>query len=137
MFGGMQLFTLDFDGGVSYKEVQERAARYGLPICFSYYTFSSERGKEKFRVCFLHKCWVKEKEAAEIMIGMLMKIFPECDRQCSDVSRMFYGGKGVIEQGEALSTLSSLLLIFRCACGKGKKANIKGTLKLSLRDTAY
>lgn len=107
-FSQMQFFAVDFDDGTTYSEIRGRAAKYGLPVCFSYRTFSSSAEHEKFRLVFLHKCPVKERKAAEIMIGMLMKIFEGCDRNCSDVSRAFYGGKGLIESGGGTFTADQL-----------------------------
>ena len=31
-----------------------------------------------------------------MMLDMMLRVFPEADRFCSDVSRMFFGGKEVI-----------------------------------------
>lgn len=129
MFESMQLFVLDFDEGISYREAQERAVRYDLPICFSYHTFSAKPENEKFRICFLHECRVKDKRAAEIIIRMLMRIFPECDRQCSDLSRMFYGGTGVIEQGQGTFNIVQLAISFQTYLRQSDESQFKRNLK--------
>ncbi len=99
---------------ISYQKVRETAKRYDLPVCFSYYTFSSETGKERFRVCFLHKYSVTDSRAAKLILEMLIKIFSEgCDTQCSDLSRMFYGGKGLIEQGQGTFDVIQLAISFQ------------------------
>ena len=95
-FVEMQLFALDFDGGAAFGEIQNQAARYHLPIAFAYSTFSSTRKLAKFRVVFLNDVPVTDKHAAEIMIRMLLRIFNQADQSCADVSRMFFGGKGLI-----------------------------------------
>lgn len=95
-FTEMQIFALDFDSGVRFEEIESRAERYHLPIAFAYHTFSSAADCPKFRVLFLNDVPVDHKHAAEIMIKMLMRIFREADGSCKDVSRMFYGGKGLI-----------------------------------------
>lgn len=95
-FGEMQIFALDFDSGVSFEEIENRAIRYHLPIAFAYHTFSSTADFQKFRVIFINDVPVDNRHAAEIMIKMLMKIFGEADGNCKDVSRMFFGGKGLI-----------------------------------------
>lgn len=92
----MQLFALDFDEGISVEVIQERAEKYCLPIAFAYHTFSSSEECNKFRIVFLNDVPVTDRCAAEIMLGLLLKIFPEADRNCKDVSRMFLGGKGLI-----------------------------------------
>ena len=53
LFKAMQLFALDFDDGTPYSVIRNRAKEYGLPICFSYHTFSSTEDKPKFRIIFL------------------------------------------------------------------------------------
>lgn len=128
-FAGMQLFTLDFDKGIFYQEIRIRAVRYDIPICFSYHTFSAEPGKEKFRVCFLHKCSVTDCRAAEFILGMLMKIFPECDTQCSDLSRMFYGGKGLIEQGQDTFDIVRLAISFQAYLRQREESQYKRNLE--------
>ncbi len=37
---GQQLIGLDFDNGVTFTEIKDRAERYRLPILFTYKTFS-------------------------------------------------------------------------------------------------
>ena len=96
-FEGEQMFALDFDKGTSYEEIVRRCEEYRLNIAFSYHTFSSTPDYPRFRIVFLHICPIYHKKAAEIIIGLLMVLFPEADRNCKDVSRMFYGGKGLIE----------------------------------------
>ena len=95
-FEEMQIFALDFDCGIPFEVVKERADRYYLPIAFAYHTFSSTEEIPKFRVIFLNDVPVTDRHAAKIMILMLMKIFGEADKFCNDVSRMFFGGKGLI-----------------------------------------
>ena len=113
LFKAMQLFALDFDDGTPYSVIRNRAKEYGLPICFSYHTFSSTKDKPKFRIIFLHDCPVNNCEIVEAMIAMLMKIFPKCDKSCSDASRMFFGGKGLIEYYEQSFKLTELVEVFQ------------------------
>ena len=35
--------------------------------------------------------------APEAVLAMFIKIFKECDKACKDSSRMFFGGKGLLE----------------------------------------
>ena len=89
----MQLFVLDFDTGVSFEEIEGRAKEWELPISFSYKTFSWTEQHERFRVAFLHNRAIKDKRVLKIIIALFMGIFPECDSNCKDICRMFYGGK--------------------------------------------
>jgi hypothetical protein len=92
-FEQMQLMVLDFDGGVSYKEIQERARRYELPILFSYSTFSSTEDDERFRAVFLNDIPIQDRRAAKITKNLLRTVFPESDKHDADISRMYFGGK--------------------------------------------
>lgn len=94
-FKSMQLFALDFDDGISLVDIKNRAKKYRIPIAFIYETFSSENAS-KFRVVFAHCSIVKESLLAKYILQLLIEIFPECDRQCSDLSRMFFGGKKLL-----------------------------------------
>lgn len=96
-----QLFVLDFDGGISLECIERRAEEYRLKIAFRYYTFSSTKENPKFRIAFLNDVPVTDKRCAKIIIRMLLKIFKEADQSCKDVSRMFFGGKGLIGQVES------------------------------------
>lgn len=95
-FSTMQIFALDFDCGITPEEVKERAEKCMLPVAFMYHSFSSTIECPKFRTVFLNDVPVTERIAAEIMLNMLLEIFPEADKNCKDVSRMFFGGKGII-----------------------------------------
>ena len=100
-FEQMELFALDFDSGISFDKIKERAEKYNLPILFSYETFSSTEDKQKFRVAFLNDISVDEPRVVKAMIISLMKIFPEADKQCNDISRLYYGGKKLLHFDES------------------------------------
>lgn len=93
---GQEIFVLDFDNGMTIAGFEERAKKYGLEPAVIYETFSSQKGHEKFRVIFLNDIPILDKIVASMMTRMLMYIFPECDRSCKDLARMFYGGKRVV-----------------------------------------
>ncbi len=76
----MQLFGLDFDTGVSFEQVKGIAKEYGLSIAFAYQTFSSTKDNPRFRIVFVHDVPVTDSHAAEIMLKMLLMIFPNADR---------------------------------------------------------
>ncbi len=94
---GQQLIGLDFDNGVTFAEIKDCAEHYRLPILFAYKTFSYTEEHEKFRVVFALSNMIYDAFTAEIIVSMLMKIFGECDEACKDSSRMFFGGKGLLE----------------------------------------
>lgn len=95
-FQSMQWFVLDFDEGACFNEIFHRSAENGLDISFAYHTFSSDEKKERFRIVYIHEVPVADRQTAEMMLDMMLRVFPEADGSCRDVSRMFFGGKGII-----------------------------------------
>ena len=94
-FKDQQLFALDFDDGVSWRQVLARAEKYGIPVAFIYETFSSTH-ENKFRVVFLHYCAVNETSLADYIQQALMLVFSECDSACKDRAHIYFGGKGLL-----------------------------------------
>jgi len=90
-FKAQQMFGLDFDNGITFDEVVKRCEKYDLPISFAYETFSSVNCS-KFRVVMLHSFNIIDTQVASLIQLALMTIFPECDKACKDVSRLFFGG---------------------------------------------
>nr|WP_092067941.1 hypothetical protein [Dendrosporobacter quercicolus]NSL46854.1 hypothetical protein [Dendrosporobacter quercicolus DSM 1736]SDL66676.1 hypothetical protein SAMN04488502_101500 [Dendrosporobacter quercicolus] len=103
-FDQMQLLVLDFDGGISHKDVFDRARRYDIPILFSYETFSSTEEDERFRVCFLNDIPISDPKAAKITKNLLRTIFSESDKHDSDISRMYYGGDQLLYFDQSIPT---------------------------------
>lgn len=100
-FKGIQLFGLDFDNGVSFYEVKEFCDNNNIPIAFAYRTYSSTENHEKFRVVFAYECLIEDIFVARVIMAMLHKIFSDCDQQCKNLDRMFYGGKKLIHINES------------------------------------
>lgn len=92
-----QLIGLDFDNGVTFAEIKECAEHYKLPILFAYKTFSYIEEHEKFRVIFALTDAITDSFTSEAVTAMFMKVFGDCDEACKDSSRMFFGGKGLLE----------------------------------------
>jgi len=105
-FEQVQLFVLDFDGNISFKEVKNRAERYDLPILFVYETFTS-KNKDKFRVVFLNDAPIPSIKAAEMMLKALTTIFPEADPQGKSAVQMYFGSnKGLRYFDESLPKIN-------------------------------
>ena len=99
-FREQQLIALDFDSGITFEDVEKRAERYGLEILFAYKTFSWTPVNEKFRTVFAMSSVMTDSFTAGVIIAIFMELFPECDRVCRDVSRMFFGGTGLLTRSE-------------------------------------
>lgn len=94
---GQQLIGLDFDNGVTFSEIKDKSEHYRLPILFAYKTFSCTEKHERFRVVFALNDAITDSFTGEAVTAMFMKIFGNCDEVCKDSSRMFFGGKGLLE----------------------------------------
>ena len=92
----MQILALDFDSGCTFSEIKNRCDSMGLNITYAYHTFSSTDEHEKFRVIFVLDVPEQDTFIIKVMLNMLIKIFPECDTNCKDLCRMFFGGKELI-----------------------------------------
>ena len=122
----IQLFALDFDSGISYVEIKERADKYNIPFLFAYHTFGHSAEHEKFRVVLLHEIMVTDKTAAEIIIKLLMKIFVECDSRCKDVARLYCGGNDLFfyNEGENCFNIADLARAYYCYEYEREKSNL-------------
>jgi len=100
-FEQTQLLALDFDNGISFDKVKERAEKYDLPILFAYDTFSS-MDNDRFRVVFLNDTPIENAKAAEMVSDALLTMFPEADKSCGDISKMYFGGKELLHYDESL-----------------------------------
>ena len=95
-FKQLQFLALDFDNGVTWDEVKNRADKYNLPIIFAYETYSSENC-DRFRVVFLIDVSITDIKTAKVMLTALHTIFPESDKNCKDVVHIYLGSnKGLI-----------------------------------------
>lgn len=94
-FEQMQLFVLDFDGGISKDDVFKRAEKYDLPILFAYDTFSSV-DHDRFRIVFHNDIPRRDRRVAEIQQNALVTIFPEADKSSKEITRMYFGGKKLL-----------------------------------------
>lgn len=106
-FEQQQLIALDFDnkdenGKISFDVIRKRADDLGLPIIFAYDTLSS-REHDKFRVVFLNDAPINDIRVAAAVQLAMGGMFPEADSSCfRDVSKLYFGGKGLIHYDEKL-----------------------------------
>lgn len=113
-FLSMQVYALDFDApDVTYQSVKDRASEYALPFAFSYKTFNYTENLERFRIVFILDAMITDVNIAEMILHMFMKLFPDCDRSCKDVSRMFFGGVGLLDCHDQLCPLPLLFKVFQ------------------------
>ena len=95
-FVSQQVFCLDIDEGLAFDDMLERCDKYNIIPAFVYTTFSSDYNNNKFRVVFVLEHNVEDKRVRELVQLALMKLFPEADKACKDVSHLFFGGKELL-----------------------------------------
>ena len=96
----MQLFALDFDDGIPYQDIKKIFEHNDILIAFSYHSLSSKPDYQKFRIVLCHVVPIKEFWLMDMILEMLKRIFPMADSSCFERSRMFLGGKELIEINE-------------------------------------
>ena len=95
-FVSQQVFCLDIDEGLAFDDMLERCDKYNIIPAFVYTTFSSAYNNNKFRVVFVLEHNIEDKRVRELVQLALMKLFPEADKACKDVSHLFFGGKELL-----------------------------------------
>lgn len=88
-----QVVALDFDDGMS---LEEACKIFSEKAAFIYTTFSHTEEWHKFRVVFALDKPTYSFEAIEGLLNRLLMMYP-ADKQCKDCTRLFYGGKEIIE----------------------------------------
>ncbi|GGE76149.1 hypothetical protein GCM10007140_27360 [Priestia taiwanensis] len=89
-----EVVALDFDNGMN---LDEAINEFSDTAAFMYTTFSHTEEKHKFRVVFVLDRLVYVADEIEQIITGLMSKYPQADVQCKDCTRLFYGGKELIE----------------------------------------
>lgn len=119
-FEQIQLFGLEFnnygtDKLISFDEVRERSEAYNIPILFAYHQFSSGKvnGAEKFTVVFLNDTSVIYPKVAEIMLDALLTVFPEASHDCTDYTKMYYGGNEPLLHFDESTPMINIDLLIR------------------------
>ena len=95
-FAQEQVYALDFDDGTTVDEFLARAERYQIMPAFIYATYNHSEDTPRFRAVFINDLPVRDGHTASIIISLLHQIFPEADKNCRDVSRLYLGGKGLL-----------------------------------------
>ena len=101
-FKQIQLFPLQFNGGISFETVKSRADKYNLPALFAYRPLGSS-GENEFIVVFLNDqpVFIKYINIADIILDALFRIFPEADPRSKDLCEIYFGGRKLLYFDEA------------------------------------
>lgn len=124
--------ALDFDGGIPFEDVRDRAEHYDLPILLAYDTYRS-KAHDRFRVVFLNDASVPDVRVARAMLTALHTAFPEADPQSKSAVQMYYGGKELLHYDESVLKINigSLFLTWQTVWKTATATITGGTLKSS------
>lgn len=95
-----EVFAIDIDndekavnkyGYVTIEDILARCEEYNLTPAFYYTSFSHTPEHHKFRLVFISKAKITDIRVRNVIQMALMNIFPECDKACKDLSRVFFG----------------------------------------------
>lgn len=130
----MRLFGLDFDGvkggagrraDVSPEDVVGRCREYGVVPLAYYHTFSSTPERPRFRLVVDVGVPFEEKGQAQAYAKLLLRLFPEADKACSNLNRIFFGGgSGAVAISVSTATGPKALEVLRARLGSEEEQRL-------------
>lgn len=106
---GQQTFMLDFDSGITPKEVIHKLHKHGIKANIIYYTFSHSEDHPRFRIVIFLDEPIYDYCIAEVIRKGLVQGLPGCDIKCKDAARMFLGGVKSEELSYEITELQNLI----------------------------
>ena len=106
---GQQSFMLDFDSGITPKEVIDKLLEHGIIVNIIYYTFSHSEEHPRFRIVILLDEPIYDYCIADIIRKGLVQGLDGCDIKCKDPARMFLGGIKSEELNSDLTDIQNLI----------------------------
>ena len=94
-----QIFALDFDEDTTIQEELNRCKELNILPVFAYTSFSHTKEHHKIRLVFCIDEVIKDYNTASNIQTILMKLFNKCDIKCSNLSRLYFGGRTLIYEG--------------------------------------
>ena len=138
-----QIFLiLDFDEHPNYEKFKEKCQKYGLDYTFTYRSLRWSKENPKFRAVFVLDDWIKDSRIADVVNNLLLIMFDDtdgndlkADQKCKELSRMFLGGKKVIEAfPENRISIRDVWYAFHEYFREKKKDNYGARLKTVAKD---
>ena len=93
----LKFSSLDIDGLLS------RAFKYDVVPAFVYSVSCGSGGRgenSEFYAVFINDCAVCVQNAASVITGLLLSIFPEADKSCKDSSGLIPGGNRILYKNQ-------------------------------------
>lgn len=115
-----EIFCLDFDnddkevdkyGYITPEIAIKRCEEYGIQPAFYYTSFSSAPEHIRFRLVFINRDVIGDIRLRNVVQLGLMKIFPESDKACKDLSRIFFGSNNGCQIVDIDNTIDPLNVI--------------------------
>lgn len=116
-----QIFALDFDGTISIQDFKRRAEMNSLIPNVIYTTLSHTEELVKFRAVFCMEDRITDKARAKWILYGLINLFPEADKACKDLCRMYYPGKDIIYKNDTLNENDFFESILHAHLSKDKR----------------
>ena len=94
-----QIFALDFDNGTTIDEELNRCRELNILPIFAYTSFSHSKEHHKFRLVFCMDSIINDYDTAKQIQSILMGLFNKSDKQCSNIGRLYFGGRELVYKG--------------------------------------
>jgi len=91
-----QIFALDFDKDTTIEKELNNCRDLNILPVFGYKTFSYTQYKEKFRLVFCSNIVITNVDIRNKFQKLLIELFPNSDSVTFDPTRLFFGGKELI-----------------------------------------
>ena len=91
-----QIFALDFDKDTTIEKELNNCRELNILPVFGYKTFSYTQYKEKFRLVFCSNIVITNVDIRNKFQKLLIELFPNSDSVTFDPTRLFFGGKELI-----------------------------------------
>jgi len=93
-----EIFALDFDNKegqpqITPEQVLNRCEDFKISPFGIYRTLGSKTPTDKFRVFFKHYKLITNPKIANYILNLFYLLFPESDKNCIEISRLFFGGQ--------------------------------------------
>lgn len=94
LWNSQQIICLDFDEGMTIEQAKREFKNNAM---FIYTTFNHSSDHHKFRVVMAANKVITDYKELQVIYDYLHNKYPMADSSCTDGSRLFYGGKELIE----------------------------------------
>lgn len=136
-WNGQAVFAHDFDNKIdkiTREEVIERAKEeLQITPSITYNTFSHQTDHPRFRMVFCINEPIEDVQLATFIMKVLHKIFPEADKSCKNLNRLFFPGSSVTSINDLpieLTLFTSAILCIGVSKDAGKTRNAPSTIPL-------